>query len=38
MGGNAKLKQFFENYNIPKNTPMNYKYKTKVGNFYRAMV
>eukprot|EP01017_Pseudomicrothorax_dubius_P011155 TRINITY_DN1411_c0_g1_i2.p1 TRINITY_DN1411_c0_g1~~TRINITY_DN1411_c0_g1_i2.p1 ORF type:complete len:230 (+),score=88.60 TRINITY_DN1411_c0_g1_i2:389-1078(+) len=34
-GGNAKLKEFFQSYNIPENAPIAHKYKTKAGLFYR---
>eukprot|EP01016_Furgasonia_blochmanni_P030681 TRINITY_DN3184_c0_g1_i3.p1 TRINITY_DN3184_c0_g1~~TRINITY_DN3184_c0_g1_i3.p1 ORF type:complete len:235 (+),score=89.59 TRINITY_DN3184_c0_g1_i3:320-1024(+) len=37
-GGNAKLKSFFEQYNIPKDAPMDFKYKTKAAIYYREML
>jgi len=39
MGGNSKLKQFFEQYNMPtKDVTPDYKYKTQAGCYYREMV
>lgn len=35
QGGNQKLKDFFENYNIPKESPIDFKFKTKAGIYYR---
>ncbi len=37
-GGNARLREFFENYNIPKDGPIDFKYRTKAGQYYREMV
>jgi hypothetical protein len=37
-GGNAKLRAFFESYNIPKDSPVDFKFKTKAGFYYREMV
>jgi len=37
-GGNAKLKQYFESYNMPKDAPMDFKYRTKAGYYYREML
>lgn len=37
-GGNAKLKSFFENYKIPDDKPIDYKYRTKAGTYYRDML
>lgn len=37
-GGNAKLRAFFESYNLPKDGPIDFKYKTKAGFYYREMV
>ena len=37
-GGNAKLRSFFESYNMPKDGPTDFKYKTKAGQYYRDMV
>jgi hypothetical protein len=38
QGGNAKLKQFFEYYKMPKDAPIDFKYKTKAGYFYRDLL
>ncbi|EWS72944.1 ARF GTPase activator (macronuclear) [Tetrahymena thermophila SB210] len=38
QGGNAKLRKFFEKYNLPKDAPMDFKYKTKAGIYYREML
>ena len=38
QGGNDKLRAFFDSYNIPKDAPIDFKYKTKAGIYYRAMV
>jgi len=37
-GGNARLRSFFENYNIPKDGPVDFKYRTKAGAYYRDML
>jgi ADP-ribosylation factor GTPase-activating protein 1 len=37
-GGNARLREFFENYNIPKDGPIDFKYRTKAGQYYREML
>lgn len=37
-GGNMKLRDFFDKYYIPKDGPMNFKYRTKAGYFYRKQV
>jgi len=37
-GGNLKLKQFFEFYNMPKEAPIDFKYKTKAGVYYRELL
>jgi len=37
-GGNAKLRAFFESYNLPKDGPIDFKYKTKAGFYYREML
>ena len=38
-GGNARLKAFFQSYQIPLNdNSIEYKYKTKASYFYRAFV
>jgi len=34
-GGNMKLRDFFDKYYIPKDGPMNFKYRTKAGYYYR---
>jgi len=34
-GGNAKLKQYFESYKMPKDAPMDFKYRTRAGIYYR---
>lgn len=38
QGGNKKLRDFFAQYNIPKEAPADFKYKTKAGIYYREMV
>jgi len=38
QGGNGKLKQFFEYYKMPKDAPLDFKYKTKAGFFYRELL
>ncbi len=37
VGGNAKLKEFFEIYDLDTET-IDYKYNTKVGDYYRKKV
>jgi len=37
-GGNARLRAFFDNYNIPKDGPVDFKYRTKAGAYYRDML
>lgn len=37
-GGNLKLRNFFEKYFIPKDGPMDFKYRTKAGYHYRDIV
>jgi len=37
-GGNAKLRQFFANYNIPSDKPIDFKYRTKAGVYYREQL
>ena len=37
-GGNAKLRQFFANYNMPSDKAIDFKYRTKAGVYYREMV
>ena len=37
-GGNMKLRDFFDKYYIPKDGPMNFKYRTKAGYYYRKQV
>ena len=39
MGGNAKLKKFFDEYKMPtEKVKPDYKYKTHAGVYYREMV
>mgnify|MGYP001559659965 CR=1 FL=1 len=38
MAGNKKLKDFFFQYNIGSNSPIDFKYKTKAGQYYRDML
>ncbi|EGR27081.1 hypothetical protein IMG5_201980 [Ichthyophthirius multifiliis] len=38
QGGNKKLWDFFESYNIPKDSPIDFKYKTKAGIYYRELL
>jgi len=37
-GGNAKLRTFFENYKIPQDKSIDFKYRTKAGVYYRDML
>ena len=37
-GGNQKLRQFFEYYGMPKDAPIDFKFKTKAGFYYRELV
>jgi hypothetical protein len=37
-GGNTKLKEFFQKYNIPSDGPLEFKYKTRAAYYYREMV
>ena len=37
-GGNLRLKQFFETYRMPSEAPIDFKYKTKAGCYYREML
>jgi ADP-ribosylation factor GTPase-activating protein 1 len=38
QGGNKKLREFFEYYKMPKDAPVDFKYKTKAGFFYRELL
>ena len=38
MGGNSKLKKFFDQYKMPKEVKPDYKYRTLAGYYYRDMV
>jgi len=38
LGGNQSLKDYFKNLNFPDNSPMDFKYKTKAGQYYRDRV
>ncbi len=37
-GGNARLKNFFQKYNIALDGPLDFKYKTRAAYYYRDMV
>ena len=37
-GGNQKLRKFFEYYGMSKDAPMDFKFKTKAGFYYRELV
>jgi len=37
-GGNARLREFFDNYKIPSEGPIDAKYRTKAGAYYREML
>ena len=37
-GGNDKLKDFFERYNVSMEGPMDLKYRTEVAQHYRERV
>jgi len=37
-GGNAKLRAFFDKYKMPKDAPMDFKYRTKAGIYYREQL
>lgn len=34
-GGNGKLRQFFKSYGIPEDAPIDFKYRTRAGQYYR---
>ena len=38
QGGNNKLKDYFEKHHLPRDCPMDYKYRTKLAFHYRKMV
>ena len=37
-GGNERIWDAFKFYKMPKDVPMDFKYKTKIGYYYRTMV
>jgi len=37
-GGNRRLREFFEKYMISKDAPIDFKYKTRAGAYYREML
>jgi len=37
-GGNTRLREFFDNYKIPQEGPIDFKYRTKAGAYYREML
>lgn len=37
-GGNKRLREFFEEYKIPKEAPVDFKYKTKAAAYFRDTV
>lgn len=37
-GGNARLRAFFDSFHIPKDGPVDFKYRTKAGAYYRDML
>jgi len=37
-GGNSSLQQFFQMYNMPEDSRIDYKYKTKAAKYYREML
>jgi hypothetical protein len=37
-GGNSRLRAFFDNYKIPRDGPVDFKYRTKAGAYYRDML
>ncbi len=38
LGGNQALQEFFRNYNINENSPIDFKYKTRAAEYYRKRV
>ena len=38
IGGNKRLREFFEEYQMPKDVPIDWKYKTKAAVYYRETV
>ena len=38
LGGNKRLREFFDEYKIPKDAPIDFKYKTKAAVYYRETV
>jgi len=37
-GGNKRLREFFELYQIPRDAPADFKYKTRAAAYYRDMI
>jgi len=37
-GGNTRMREFFDNYKIPQEGPIDFKYRTKAGAYYREML
>ena len=37
-GGNARLREFLEFYKIPKDGPIDFKYRTRACQYYRDLV
>jgi hypothetical protein len=38
FGGNGKLRQFFKSYGMPEDAPIDFKYRTRAGQYYRDQV
>jgi len=38
LGGNKNLKDYFKSLNFPETSPLDFKYKTKAGQYYRDRV
>ena len=37
-GGNERIMDAFRYYNMPKDVPFDYKYRTNIGYYYRSML
>ena len=38
LGGNKNLKDYYESLEFPKTAPIDFKYKSKAGKYYREKV
>ena len=38
LGGNDRFRKLLDEYNVPKNSPPEFKYKITVAEYYRKLV